>query len=86
MNKPIHVRVVSDGDPFATKITDLDGNEIKNIRSASIWMDRDGVRVELEILVPVVDVQGRLEEVSFRCPACDENISHKCHGETLGGS
>lgn len=65
----------------------MDGTELKGVHSATIRMEPGQLNVvELEIVGPVISVNARVSEVNFICPLCSHSETHKCDGETLGGT
>lgn len=81
------IRIQSDGTPRDTVVTLADGTVLQRVRAISIRMDGgDAVNeCSIEVWMPVVDIHAYPTDVTFQCPVCSEGMSHKCHGDTLGG-
>jgi hypothetical protein len=64
------VRIVSDGHPFKTKVTDLESNEIhaRAIRLDWNWGKQDFI-TEIEVVLPRLDITTEAT-LTPRCPYC----------------
>jgi hypothetical protein len=63
-----------------------DGTILDNVVGATIFIDaRELVRVDLEILLPVIAVQAEVTEITYICKVCDGEIEHHCRPDKLSG-
>lgn len=76
------VTIYSDGTGHGTHIVDEDGNEIRGISGLYIHIEANDVaRVTFDLLAPAVSTKAYVEEVTFRCPFCNESHQHECEKE-----
>lgn len=79
-----NIRIQSDGTGPDTVITLSDGTELKGVRRATIHVGaKEVTTVELEIVMPVVDVHADTEVIDFVCPICKGAQAHRCFSHTL---
>jgi hypothetical protein len=68
--------------PSGTKITTGSGQIIPNVVSATIRITTgDPATVDLEIVLPMFDIQGLLDTIDFDCPVCTKRMTHECWSE-----
>lgn len=80
------IRIHSDGFGTDTVVMDEDGNLIGDVTEATVYLSaREPNRISLEFIATPVNVAGTVDEVTLRCPCCQEAFSHECGGNTLGG-
>lgn len=78
--------VHSDGDGSTSVITDVDGNELKNIREVDIHIESRAINeITLTSIGGEVHVVGNVTSVWFDCPSCNSSLLHECGSDTLGG-
>lgn len=73
------VHIVSDGLPETTFIQGPDGTVIPDIVS-STWELEVGTlaRVTLTIVLPHLDVDAEVHQITYECRCCGANITHTC--------
>lgn len=81
------LNIYSDGYGTGTVVIDEDGNKIEGVVEAIIRIEpQDVVRVELTIMAPKLNIASAVPEtVWLICPVCEEQHSHECQPNTLGG-
>jgi hypothetical protein len=80
------IRIYSEGFGSDTVVVDEDGAQLENVIEATIYMTaREPNRISLEFIATPVSVAGQVNEVTLRCPCCEEAFNHECGGNTLGG-
>ena len=77
------LRLVSDGTPIGTHVTDVDGNKIAGIMSVCYRIDAHEMGVlEIEIVVAPVEVDASPpHEVALTCSVCGHLALHTCPEE-----
>ena len=68
-------------------VVDGDGKKIDGLLEVTVYADpRNGLRASVDILGVAVNVKVKIDTVYFRCPSCEELVSHDCELQTLGGT
>lgn len=67
-------------------VMDDNGNKIENIRELTLRGEaRQLMTLELTLIGVGLNVKATVTDVTFICPACDENVTHECHPSALSG-
>lgn len=73
------VHIFSDGDPATTRVVAPDGTEIPHVMAFTVTGEaREYIKISIEIMMPVLDVDGLLESTTLRCPVCGFDHTHRC--------
>lgn len=74
------IHIVSDGTPTNTRITDEAGVDLKGVIAFNIDMQvKDSLaEVTIQLWGTVLNVDGTVNEVQFRCPLCGIMAEHDC--------